>query len=34
MDPRGLVVILLGSFLIWIGVRGTYKQVWEALKPA
>lgn len=32
MNPAGILVILIGGLLILLGVRGTYKNVIEALK--
>lgn len=34
VNPGGVVLILLGGLLVLLGVRGTYKNVIEGLKPA
>lgn len=31
MDAKGLIVATVGVFLIYMAVKGTYKDVWKAL---
>ena len=34
MNFQGMVLVLLGGLLVLLGVRGTYRNVVEAIKPA